>query len=147
MKEAVIFDCDGTLVNTSSIVHWVIGPERNFHRFHRESVNCPPHEHVIRGAVEAYESGKSVLIVTARLFRYCWETMFWLQHNLPVPYEQLYMRKDGDFRPDGVVKREIYDMIIEDGYTVTEAWDDNPAVIAVWESLGIPVNVVPGWAG
>lgn len=135
---------DGTLCNVSPVIHHLTGEVRNFHRFHRESVNCPPNQHVVDAAVADHEAGKAILIVTARVFRYVWETMFWLSHNLPVPYEQIYMRRDGDFRPDGVVKREILAMIKEDGYRVTEAWDDNPAVVAVWESEGIPVNIVKG---
>lgn len=144
MKSAVIFDMDGTLCNVSSILHHLEEPHRNFHRFHRESVNCPPNPHVVQGAIEAYEAGHTILIVTARVFKYCWETMFWLTEHLPVPYEQLYMRQDGDYRPDGVVKLEILDLIDEDGYDVIHAWDDNPQVIKVWESQGIPVTVVEG---
>lgn len=142
MTDAVIFDCDGTLVNVESVAHHVTGKIRNFHRFHRESVNCPPNDHVIRGAVEAYESGQAILIVTARVFKYCWETMFWLTHNLPVPYEQLYMRQNNDFRQDGIIKEEILDLIKADGYNVIHAWDDNPAVIEVWERNGIPTTKV-----
>lgn len=147
MIDAVIFDMDGTLTNVSSILDYLEPPERNFHKFHRESVNCPPNQWVVDDAIKAYESGLPILIVTARVFKYCWETMFWLTHNLPVPYEQLYMRPDGDFRPDGVVKREILGIIEEDGYNVIHAWDDNPHVIAVWESEGIPVTRVGNWDG
>lgn len=147
MNDAVIFDMDGTLCDISGIRGYLTGKTRNFHKFHRESVNCPPHPHVVDGAVEAYESGKSILIVTARVFKYCWETMFWLTEHLPVPYEQLYMRRDLDYRPDGIVKLEILSMIRNDGYNVVEAWDDNPNVIEVWRRQGIPVNVVPGWIG
>lgn len=142
MTDAVIFDMDGTLANVSGILDYLEPPNRNFHKFHRASVNCPPNQWVVDEAVACYEAGLPILIVTARVFKYCWETMFWLRHNLPVPYEQLYMRRDGDYRPDGVVKREIHSMIREDGYSVVRAWDDNPQVVAVWESLGIPVTIV-----
>jgi hypothetical protein len=141
-QDAVIFDCDGTLVNVESIIGHLTGQYRNFHRFHRESVNCPPNDHVVQAAVEAYEAGLTLLIVTARVKRYWPETQFWLRHNLPVPYEKIYMRADGDFRPDGVVKLEILDMIKQDGYNVIHAWDDNPVVIDVWRRQGIPVTVV-----
>jgi hypothetical protein len=57
------------------------------------------------------------------------------------------MRPDGDFRPDGVVKREIHSKIVEDGYNVVRAWDDNPFVIEVWNDLGIPVTRVGSWDG
>lgn len=147
MRDAVIVDCDGTLVEVSGILDYLEPPNRNFHKFHRESVNCPPKSWVVDEVVDAYNDGLAILIVTARVQRYWPETQFWLRHHLPVPYENIYMRADGDFRPDGVVKLEILDKIREDGYNVVRAWDDNPQVIKVWESQGIPVTVVPGWAG
>ena len=30
-------------------------------------------------------------------------------------------------------------------YNIIEAWDDNPAIIELWRSEGIPVREVPGW--
>lgn len=147
MTDAVIVDCDGTLVNVSSILHHLDEPHRNFHRFHRDSVNCPPIASTVDEVVRAYESGLAVLIVTARVERYWPETQFWLRHHLPVPYDSIYMRKNGDYRPDGVVKLEILDQIDADGYDVVHAWDDNPNVIKVWESQGIPVTRVGNWDG
>lgn len=143
-NDAVIYDCDGTLVNVGSVIHHLTGEHRNFHRFHRESVNCPPNQEVVDALVEDYYNGLNILIVTARVKKYWPETQFWLRHNIPVPYHGIWMRADGDFRPDGVIKREILAMIREE-YNVVKAWDDNPVVIDVWESEGIPeINVVKG---
>lgn len=108
-------------------------------------MNCPPHPAVVAAAVECYERGIAILIVTARVQRYWPETQFWLRHNLPVPYDAIYMRKDGDFRKDGIVKREILDEIRNDGYNVIGAYDDNPAVVEVWVGEGILTTIVPGW--
>jgi phosphoglycolate phosphatase-like HAD superfamily hydrolase len=128
MIDAEIFDMDGTLADVTGIRHHVMGKERNFHKFHTESVNCPANLDVVEAAKKAHAEGRAVLIVTARAFRYAMPTMFWLKHNLPVPYDQLYMRATGDNRADSVVKREILDMIREDGYNPVRAYDDNPSI-------------------
>jgi hypothetical protein len=47
-------------------------------------------------------------------------------------------------RADVLVKHDIYRSIAL-RWDVVRAHDDNPNVIALWEHLGIPVNVVPGW--
>lgn len=143
MRDAVIFDFDGTLANTSSLLHLLDEPGRDYHRYHVESIHSPAHEWVVERARIAHQWGMKVLIVTARISTYNRETVQWLENNR-VPFEKIYMREAGDFRPDGVVKREILDMIDADGYLVLHAWEDNPQVIEVWESEGIPVTRVEG---
>jgi phosphoglycolate phosphatase-like HAD superfamily hydrolase len=49
-----------------------------------------------------------------------------------------------DGRPDVEVKREILAQVRQ-RYDVVRAWDDNPHVVALWESEGVPVTLVPGW--
>src|SRR5690242_10981574 len=97
LMDAEIFDMDGTLVNVLSIRHFVMSKPKDFHNFHRESVNCPPNPDVVAGAIRAHEEGRAVLIVTAREFTYAMPSMFWLSMHLPVPYDQMYMRKKGDY--------------------------------------------------
>jgi hypothetical protein len=55
------------------------------------------------------------------------------------------MRRDNDFRSDVIVKREILANIRRDGYNPIYAYDDNPAVVALWKEEGIPCHIVPGW--
>lgn len=142
---AVIFDCDGTLADVTGIRHYVTGKDRNFHRFHTEGVNCPPIRRTVVAAEELHKAGFKILIVTAREFRYAFHTMFWLRMHLPVPYEQLYMRRNKDYREDGIIKREILDLIRKDGYSIIHAFDDNPNVIKVWRDEGIPVTEIEGY--
>jgi FMN phosphatase YigB (HAD superfamily) len=141
---AVIFDMDGTLTDVRGIRHYVIGKDRNFHKFHTESVNCPPNREVVEWARFYRWSGFKILIVTAREFRYAFHTMFWLSLN-GVQYDELYMRRNKDYREDGIIKREILELIRNDGYHIVHAWDDNPNVIKVWQSEGIAVTVVEGY--
>lgn len=142
--KAVIFDMDGTLCDVRSIRHYVMGKVRNYHKFHTESVNCPGNPAVIEAAKNAHESGFKVLIVTAREDTFGTHTAFWL-NGQALHYDEMYMRKRGDYRPDYVVKKEILDQIRADGYDVVHAWEDNPAVIKLWQEEGIDVTIVKGF--
>lgn len=142
LPEAAIFDVDGTLCDVRGIRHLLDGPG-SFHAFHRASVDCPPHPNVIEAARRERAAGRAVLIVTARQARYRNLTAMWLALH-QVPSDAMWMRGDGDFRPDFVVKREILRWI-RALYRPVAAWDDNPAVVQLWREEGIPVTVVPGW--
>lgn len=142
-RKARIFDIDGTLCNVEGIRHYVTGTRRDFDAFHLESVNCPPHLHVVEAAQKSLAEGVAPLIVTARQAKYRNVTAFWLaMHN--VPSEALYMRATGDMRPDYEVKRDILARI-RPWYDVIEAWDDNPSVTRLWGEENIPYVLVPGW--
>lgn len=148
LPEASIFDMDGTLVDVSSIRHLVAGgPEngyrKNFDAFHHEAVNCPPHRWVLDAARAEHAAGRAVLIVTARMAKHRNSTAFWLAMH-EVPSEAMWMRANGDHRPDYVVKAEILAKIRR-RWRPTRAWDDNPAILRLWAEHGIATTVVPGW--
>jgi hypothetical protein len=141
--KARIFDIDGTLCNVESIRHYVSGDQRNFDAFHLESIDCPPHSHVVEAVRQSVAEGVAPLVVTARQAKYRNVTAFWLAMH-EIPSEVLYMRATGDMRPDYEVKRDILARI-RIRYDVVEAWDDNPSVIQLWTEENIPTIRVPGW--
>lgn len=149
--KAVIVDVDGTLVDVSSIRHYVLAalnPDgsystKNFDAFHQESVNCPAIPDTVDQVRAWHENGYHIVVVTARSDKYYPQTAWWLAEH-DIPHADLRMRTQGDNRADYVVKREIYDRIAQ-RYDVIHAVDDNPNVIKLWNELGIPVTVVPGW--
>ena len=47
------------------------------------------------------------------------------------------MRATGDFRPDSVVKEEIYNNHIKDNYYVAGVFDDRDSVVKLWRDLGL----------
>lgn len=143
MKDAVIFDMDGTLCDVSGVRHHLLRSHDPFRHFHEASIDCPPHPDVVLAARQAHEEGLAVLIVTAREARFRNVTAMWLALH-DVPSDVMYMRATGDFRPDYVIKEEILTKIKRE-FTVIEAWDDNPSVIDLWRSEGILTHVVPGW--
>jgi len=141
---AAIFDMDGTLADVRSIRHFVNGPVRNFDAFHRASVNVPANQWVVKRAQALHASGVAILVVTARVHRFRNHTAWWLAMH-DVPSDGLWMRNDDDQRPDFFVKADILKRILDLGYTPIRAFDDNPAVIKLWQSHGIPTTIVPGW--
>lgn len=143
LPEAELFDVDGTLCDVRGIRHYVTHPNRDFHSFHMASQFCPPNPEVVDLASEARAKGRTVIVLTARLARYRMLTRRWL-NAWDIPFDVLRTRRDGDFRKDAVIKREILHELRQ-SYRVVKAHDDNPAVIAVWEDEGLEVNVVPGW--
>ncbi len=144
MRDAVIYDMDGTLVDVSGIRHHVTGGNTNYHEFHMGSVDAPAHEHVIDMLRDHQEAGHAIVIVTARNERYMNICVWWLLFA-GVTYDQMYMRKHDDQRPDWQVKKDILAIMRKDGFNPVHAVDDNPSVVELWESEGIPTTVIPGW--
>ena len=146
MAEAVIVDVDGTLCDVSTVRHHIAKRPKNFDAFHAASAQCPPIAQTLDFVERHHRAGRTIVVVTAR--RYQWEglTRAWLQRHLTVPFVGPFMRGDDDVRPDVEVKRRIHEILLRDhDYRIVEAIDDNPSIVALWQELGIPTTVVPGW--
>lgn len=127
---AVITDLDGTLADIS-------------HRNPYDASDCendPVREDVadMIACVKAQRKGTRVIIFSGRNDKYAEQTIRWLVAN-DIHYSEFYMRPDGDFRPDHVLKREMYDTYIAGKYNVRAVFDDRPQVCRLWRSLGLPL--------
>lgn len=84
-----------------------------------------------------------LLYVTGRPERLRPLTQAWLEANLfPVPrmdggHCRMFMRADGDHRPDEIIKSEMLDHIIEHYGKPLVAFDDRNKVVAMWRARGI----------
>ena len=80
----------------------------------------------------------------------CYQDSFnWLKSNFRTdePLENhkswsLIMRNPHDFRPDEVIKEEIYHNCIEPSYNVISVFDDRDKVVKMWRDLGLLCNQV-----
>lgn len=142
--DAVIFDMDGTLCDVTSIRHHVLTRPKNFDAFHHGSIFCPPNDWVADELRAHAVAGRRIIVVTAREEKWRTLTANWLAHNR-IFWDQLLMRPTGDFRSDVLIKGEIL-AVLRKSYDIVHAYDDNPAIIDLWESEGIPTTTVPGWA-
>jgi phosphoglycolate phosphatase-like HAD superfamily hydrolase len=142
---AFIFDMDGTLVDTSAIVHHVLKPpgQKDFHAFHSEAASAPARPEVVQMVHDAIAQGHEIIIVTAREASWRAPTAMWLALN-SIPSHAMFMRPFRDFRKDYIIKKEILQRIRR-SWEVVHAVDDNPAVIQLWQEEGISTTVIPGY--
>ena len=54
-----------------------------------------------------------------------------------IMFEKLYLRDDGDFRHDDIVKEELLTKIRSDGYDPKIVFDDRDQVVKKWRELGL----------
>ncbi|WP_165356523.1 AAA family ATPase [Sphingosinicella sp. BN140058] len=140
---AVIFDIDGTLADVAHRLHHLDG-EKDWNAFFRDMADDAPVEPIARLARMLHhnaESGRdidAVLIVTARPDRADWRrtTLDWLALH-KIPYDALYMRAEGDIRADHLVKADMLQRILDDGYAPVLVIDDRPQVVRMWRDHGI----------
>lgn len=78
----------------------------------------------------------SIILVSGRMETGRSETEQWLFDH-EVPYDMLVMRESKDYRPDDIVKKELYEKYIKDKFYVDFVLDDRNSVVAMWRSLGL----------
>lgn len=132
----IIVDLDGTLAHRC---------DRQW--FDYSKVDQDELDVTVYGIVKAYaDNGYTILIVSGRegTAECISKTHSWLnKHN--VPYYDLMMRKEKDFRRDSIVKREIYDTLIKDKFDVEFVLDDRQQVVDMWREIGLKcLQVAPG---
>ena len=140
---AVIFDIDGTLADVAHRVHHLDG-DKDWAAFFRDMQDDRPIEPIaelarlLHKAVEAGHGLDAVLIVTARPDREDWRrtTLDWLEVH-GIPHDRIYFRPEGDMRQDHLVKADILQRILDDGYQPVLVIDDRPQVVRMWRDHGI----------
>lgn len=140
MINAIICDIDGTIALNNSGRPWFgEGFEK---RVVEDDVN--PMVNKVLNALYGDGTVDAVLFVSGRMQVAQDATLRWLSvragwtFSRNSDYMNLFMRKDGDFRPDTEVKREIYDEFIAPRFNVLLALDDRPEIVDLWRSMDIP---------
>jgi hypothetical protein len=145
-KDAVIVDVDGTLCDVTQLHPLLVGKGRDLNAFHKASADMPANNQALRFCERHHAADRVVVVVTARMYRWEQLTLDWLGKYVTFPFVGPFMRDDHDIRPDVEVKRDIYGILTSDHrYNIVAACDDNPSIVELWESLNIPVEVIPGW--
>ena len=125
-NKAIIVDIDGTVATRTG---------RTPYDYSRVLEDAPKPD-VIEIVAKMWEAGYSVIFVTARDDKCFDDTYEWLRKHCP-PFVKLFMRKTGDIRNDGVVKREIYESFIKPEYDVLCVFDDRQRVVDMCRSIGL----------
>ena len=146
-KPLYIFDLDGTLALLEHRLHLIDKSKGNpdWQAFFAACDKDEPCWPVLITLNALRVAGAEVWVLSGRSDEVRDKTEAWLQRHLGyVP--PLTMREAGDTRHDDLVKREMYDrMLEEDRRRLIAVFDDRDRVVALWRSLGIACfQVAPG---
>lgn len=150
----IICDVDGTLMNVEKRVQWAKKHKKDTDRvmnwdmfldplvmleFDRPNIDVCSVINSLRLYEELTKNGlhgNNIIITSARNERHRDVTIKQLE-LAGVHYDAMYLRDDGDMRPDDIVKEELLTKIRADGYKPTIAFDDRNQVVNKWRELGI----------
>lgn len=126
LPAAVLCDIDGTLAH-----HQGRGPY--------EIEKCETDlldEEVARILALCDRAEDYVVLLSGRQSEFREHTKRWLKAN-GVVYDELWMRAEGDRRPDDVVKAELFDTHVRDRFDVRFVLDDRNRVVDLWRRMGL----------
>jgi hypothetical protein len=133
-----LVDIDGTIADCRHRAIHVNNPEgtKDWDAFNATMHLDEPKRDVLRIIDALHSDGFAIVLVTGRFSCYQEVTIQWLlKHS--IPFSRLLMRKDGDYRSDHIVKREIYHEQIYPMFDVVGVFDDRDSVVAMWRKEGL----------
>lgn len=139
----VVFDIDGTIADIEHRRHFVQKPNRDWRSFERNIYNDKPKEAVVR-LLRMLHPTNRIVLSSGRHEGQRFGTESWLQ-NHHIPWDNLYMRKEKDYRADNIVKLELLAQMNADGYDPWIVFDDRDQVVKMWRDAGYTCcQVAPG---
>lgn len=144
----IIFDLDGTLADCEHRRPLVQAPNRDWKSFlYPTNVAMDaPVVPLIHLAALIERGGGRIIYCTGRPEALRETTRVWLL-AWGAPFDgHLFMRKDGDSRPDRVIKKELLEEMRALGYRPKIAVDDRTPIVKMWREAGlICLQCTEGW--
>ncbi|MCC6156382.1 MAG: polynucleotide kinase [Candidatus Hydrogenedentes bacterium] len=134
--DCYLFDIDGTLADVSHRLHHIAKKPKDWDAFFAASADDKAIAH-IRDLARDLSKVATVVFVSGRSDQVRAETEDWLEREVGLR-GPLYMRKARDRRPDYIVKAELLERLLADGYRPVMAFDDRDQVVKMWRARGIP---------
>jgi uncharacterized HAD superfamily protein len=143
-QNCYIVDIDGTIANNEHRIHYITNGHKDWDNWHANAHRDEPITEVIDILRMAVSCNIAIVLCTARDEKCRKDTVEWLNAN-DIPYDALYMRKEGDRRNDDIVKFELLEQIYDAGYNPILVFDDRDRVVNMWRSAGLRcLQVAPG---
>ena len=136
-KKAVIIDIDGTLANIGNSLHILAAEVTDYDEWMRATVKSPPNAWCVTLIDAMWAQGYEIVFVTGRNSKYKDATKKWLDRNINIRNYKLIMRPNEDFRPDDVVKEDLYNNEVKKSYDILFVVDDRKRVVDTWRRLGL----------
>ena len=151
MKPLYIFDLDGTLALIEHRRHLVENGAGRWKEFFAACVDDKPNAPVITVLHSLRYAAADIRIFSGRSDEVREETVTWLTtHTNLRPREllgpMLRMRKQGDYTPDEVLKKQWFDELsTHDRMRLMCVFDDRDKVVKMWRDEGVACfQVAPG---
>jgi phosphoglycolate phosphatase-like HAD superfamily hydrolase len=133
-KPIVLVDVDGTLADVGHRLRHIQGAgPKNWKAFFEGIDSDPPIASTVAW-VRSLAENHEIVIITGRPERYRRRTIAWLKKNA-IPFSDVFMRTDGDHRPDYEVKKEALRRWSKQ--RIKLVIEDRPPVCEMWLSQGI----------
>lgn len=140
MKRTIVFDIDGTVADLSHRLHWIQGEEKNWDKFYEgvgEDKVIKPIADLFYSYIKYSPYSSKIICITGRPERIREDTLKWFKERIGVVPDELYMRKDGDFRSDVMIKKEWIEKLQKKEYEFELAFEDRDRVVKMYRDMGI----------
>lgn len=139
-----VFDLDGTLADINHRLKWIHDGYKNWNKFLESCDEDSPNQWVIDLFDMCRQVG-TVIVLSGRNDVVKKKTIAWLiEHN--IMYDYLLMRKEKDYRPDEIIKKEMLKNFLRDqNYKVQFIVDDRQRVVDMWRANGYNVLQCNAW--
>ncbi|MBZ5567527.1 MAG: hypothetical protein LAN64_06710 [Acidobacteriia bacterium] len=125
----MLVDIDGTLADVRHRLHHIRGEKKKNWKAFFEAMDLDRPIASTVAWVQSLAQYHDIIITTGRPELYRKRTVAWLKKN-DIPFTDLFMRRDGDHRPDYEMKEEVLQrwpkkriqLVIEDRPPVCDMW-------------------------
>lgn len=146
-RKCYIVDIDGTLADLTHRRHHLEKKPKDWKAFFASVEHDQPIKHM-RSLIYGMALTNYIIFMTGRHEALRGVTEQWLRkHGFKYDLSPLvmYMRPDGDFRDDAIIKLKLLQKARADGWEPVMAFDDRDRVVKMWRDNGIPcAQVAPG---
>lgn len=134
----VIVDIDGTLADCTHRLHHIQKQPKDWDAFFAGCVDDAPIGPIVELVESLAKAGHRIIFCSGRSDRVRAETKEWLRVNFDYLYPQhLFMRKDGDHRPDNQVKKGLLADMRAAYLSPVMAIEDRAQVVKLWRDEGL----------
>lgn len=136
-----IFDIDGTLADLSHRLHFIQDKPANWAKVFAACPGDSVIDEIAYLARLLHDAGHVIMLITGRSDECEAETIEWLAHNY-IPYKTMYMRTQGDHRPDNEVKAELLGELLKDWKEYgppAAVFEDRKQVVDMYRAKGLRV--------
>jgi len=142
-RPTVVIDLDGTLRDTSEIIHLVTEKPKRYDEFYQACATAPPLSDIVLQIKQQYfNPGWYIVIATGQPEKYRRENQRWIHEHLGQTHF-MFTRDDGDHRKAPAVKLQMLTDMWSMGLHPADAWDDDPDVVKMYLMNGIKAHLVP----